>query len=551
MSLILFLGIFLWGWHNFFVENSKWIPASGGIFTESTIGRIQNLSPLAERHSLFDRDVIQLVYAGLLRHNPISGQIEENLATFRVADDGKSYFVSLKNSAKFSNGDPVTIDDVIFTYEKVIQNPNFENSILRGAFEYISIDVVDQQTLAFHLPEPNVFFPGLLTTPILHAKSFENALIEEITDPEFPANKHPIGAGPFVLKNIIPDDDGSFRVFLKRNFHYFRGRPFLKQIVLYVYPDFEHLKFKHTWTTMYSQIQHRELQDFEKNLFDEYLNREYILPRFVAVFFNLDSPAVKNTPLREALEMSIDKDKLMHNEPGWNRIDSIFFFENIESWHETNFPAARLTLKDHGFRLDTKRKIRIFDKKPVQIKMITSTQPPVFSRFAQNIAHTWEKELNVAVKLEVLDPADFLEALKNRNYDLVLFGQNFSENFDSLSTWHSSQSGKLNLSNLTNEEIDSLIDDVRLSGGQSDLFELNKKLTDIVPAVPLAVPQYHILVGKKLLGFSEAFGKIRRHSERFYNAHEWHFFEKRDWNWEKNQWKILGFFEWIFEKIFG
>ena len=178
--------------------------------------------------------------------------------------------------------------------------------------------------------------------------------------------------------------------------------------------------------------------------------------------------------------------------------------------------------------------------------MITSTSPPVYSRFAQTIARTWEKELSIAVKVEVLEPSKFQLALKNRDYDIVLFGQSFSENFDSLSTWHSSQSGQLNLANLTNDDVDFLIDEVRFSGGQSDLFVLNQKLAEIVPAVVFATPQYYLLTNQKLSGFSETFGKVRRHADRFADVYKWYFFQQRDWDWDEEKSKTLGFIRWIF-----
>ncbi len=533
----------------FFRAHSKWVPASGGIFTEATIGTLRNLNPLAPDNSHFDRDVRELVFEGLLRHNPLTGQIEENLASFRVSDDAKTYFVTLKDSAYFSNGAPVTLDDVIFTFENVIQNPNFDNKILKAAFEYISIDIIDSRTVAFHLPEPNSFFPALLTLPILHAKSYEGALIEEITDPNYPANKKPIGAGPFRIKNIVPADDGSFRVFLERNRHYFRGKPYIKQIVFYVYPDYNHLKFLHPWVTMFSRIPYRELDTLEKELYGEYARREYVLPRFVGIFFNLDHEAIKHQPLRQALEMAVPKDSILEKEPGWNKIDSFFFFEGIEQWHETNFTEARNTLRDNGVPFNQSRGTRLLNGQPVNLKMITSVAPPVYSRFAQNLILTWQKELDIGVELTVLEPAEFQKALQDRDYDIVLFGQNFSENFDALSTWHSSQTGKLNLSNLTNKEIDNLIEEVRLTGAQTDLFELSNKISEIVPAIAFSTPQYHLLVERELFGFSDTFGKVRSHSERFSDAQLWHFFKKRAWDWKSSDSKFVGFFKWIWASI--
>lgn len=538
--------IFLW--RKFFLAHSRWVPAPGGIFTESTIGSLKNFNPLASDTTLLDRDFQELIFAGLLRHNPLTGQIEDNLATFRVSENRKEYHLTLKSSARFSNGDPVTIDDVLFTFEKVIQNPNFSNKVLRDAFEYIGIDVVDEQTVKFILPEPNIYFPGLLTTPILHAKSFSGALIEEITDPNFPANKHPIGAGPYVLNNIVPDNNGIFRVFFKRNKYYFRGKPLIPQLVFYVYSSAKQLTVEHNWTTMFSHLSARDVKTFEPTLFGEYTRREYVLPRFVGTFFNLDSPAVKNTYLRRALQMSVDKERILARETGWNRIDSIFFFEGVEDWQEPKYADARLLLRDHGYRIPQNEEVRFFDGKPVSLKLITSVAPPVYSRFAQNIIRTWRTELQIDVQLEVLDPIEFQKALKTRDYDMVLFGQNFSGNLDSLSTWHSSQSGELNLSNLTNQEVDFLIDEVRFSDSRSDLFALNQKLGEIVPIIVLATPQYNLLVDHNLLGFSKNFGKIRRHAERFAEIDKWHFSKERSWDWPEDQSKFMGFFKWIINK---
>lgn len=535
----------MFAWRQFFITHSTWVPSKGGIYTEATVGAIKNLNPLAPDTTLLDRDLHELIYAGLLRHNPLSGQIEDNLATFRVSESGKTYHLTLKQSATFSNGDPVTIEDVKFTFEKVIQNPHFSNTVLRDAFEYISIDTVDEQTLAFNLPEPNVYFPGLLTTPILHSASFQEALIEEITDQSYPANKHPIGAGPYELRNIVPENNGLFRVFLGSNKHYFRGEPLIPQIVFYIYSSSELLQMEHPWPTGFSHLDSRDINTIIPTLFEEYTKREYVLPRFVGIFFNLDSKKSQDSTLRKALQLSIDKERILAREIGWNRIDSIFFFEGVEDWQEPGYAEARQLLRDNGYRLQEGEEFRTFDNKPLTLRIITSIAPPIYSRYAQSLVRTWRTELGINLELEVLDPAEFQEELKTRNYDLALFGQNFSGNLDSLSTWHSSQSGDLNLSNLTNPEVDFLIDEVRFSDSRSDLFALNQKLSEIIPAIVLATPQYYFLVDHDLLGFSKNFGKIRRHSERFEEVQQWHYFKKRDWDWPREKLKIAGFFEWI------
>ena len=91
-------------------------------------------------------------------------------------------------------------------------------------------------------------FPAFLTIPILPHSYFKEKLetgelfIEEIVDPDYPFNKKPIGAGPYVVKNVVPNDDGSFRVFMEKNKYFYRGAPNIDQLVFYVYPSMDHLK---------------------------------------------------------------------------------------------------------------------------------------------------------------------------------------------------------------------------------------------------------------------------------------------------------------------
>jgi len=546
--LIFLIGVLGFVWYRFFIQNSKLIPADGGIFTEFTIGTTYNINPLAINSTPFDRDIQKLIFAGLLRYDPTVGQIVDGLASLQISEDAKTFSLTLKNSATFSDGKKVAIDDVLFTFEKVIQNPDFSNKILRDAFEYVTMDVLDERTIEFHLPERNVFFSQFLTTPILSKKYFKDALIEEITDPDFVSNKKSVGAGPFVLQNIVPNDDGSFRVFLSKNKYFYNGAPKIDQIVFYVFPDFEKLEFAKTWPTMFSQIPAARVDKFEENLFGEYDRREYLLPRWTGIFFNLDKPIVANPNFRKALLFSVDKVQLFEKEKGWKRVDSPFFFENVENWQEADFAESRKILRDSGFPFDSELETRKNGKDgaPISIKMITSTAPPAYSRIAQNISKTWKDELDIDVAVEILDNGTFQTALQKGEYDCVFFGQNFSRNLDNMSMWHSSEVGKFNLSHLTNEDIDFLIDDIRFSGAQSDLFALEGKLDSLTPVIPISTPKYELFVSKNLFGFSKTFGTVREHSDRFHGAENWFFEQERAFDFAEDQSKIWEFIKFIF-----
>ena len=546
---IVIVGFFLrWEYHRFFLEHSVPVPAQGGILTESTLGTVRNLNPLSPDVSLFDRDLHQLLYSGLLRYDPQSAQLQDALANLRIAEDGKTYYLTLKSSAEFSNGAPVTVRDVLFTYQDVIQNPHFPNESLRNAFEYITISPVDDRTISFVLPEQNVYFPWALTTPVLPADSFQNALIEEVIDPDYPFNRAPLSTGPYRLRSIIPNDDGSFRVFLERNKHYYGSESYIDQIVFYVYPDIEDLKVLHTWTTLYSRLPYAQVDALQKDLFDLYQEREYILPRFTGLFFELDKPIVSNLYFRKALLSALPKERLLAKESGWQRIDSPLFFDGVESWHVNDFIEARKLFRDHGFPYNDDLETRTNGKggDPIELTLLTSTSPAIYSRLAQNIARIWQEELALKVKVQILPPDEFASAVKNREYDILLFGQDYAYSFDPLSTWHSSQSGKINLSNLTNQSVDFVISELRFSGSQSDLLNLNERLDTILPAVAFATPKYKLLVHEDLKGFHEGFGKIRSHAQRFAGVEHWYFQTEPGWDWPENRSKIWGFLRWLF-----
>ncbi len=534
-------------WNEFFLDHAKEQPRSGGIYTEATLGEIQNLNPLSPTSSSFDRDLQALLFAGLLRYDPVKAKVVDGLAELQLLDQGKVYQLKIKPESRFSDGDTVDVADVLFTYETLIQNPKFKNSALRASFEYIDISVVDDRTVSFRLPEQNVFFPYLLTTPILPKKHFKNRLLEEILDPDLPFNRRPIGAGPYRLNNIVPEDDGLIRVFLERSPYYYQGKAYIEEIVFYVYSDSDRLQLNDQWPNVFSRIPYREVDQFLEGLFGEYDDYEFYQPRFVGLFFNLDQPIVGNVNFRRGLKRILDLERFL--EPGWEPIDSPFFFENIEGdWPGADSSGARDFLRDNGFPYNEQLEARTFERQgpPVRIKMVTTTQPPVYSRMAQNIKNTWEEELDIEVELLVLTPDELQIALRDRLYDVLLFGQDFSRNLDNLSVWHSSQTDKLNLSNVTRDDIDFHIEEIRFSGSRDDYIALQDRMDVIVPAIMIATPNQKLLTSKNLKNFEETWGRIRHLSDRFTHVNDWHFETRYDWDWPDGKSKIVGFIKWLF-----
>ncbi|MBN3910763.1 MAG: ABC transporter substrate-binding protein [Nostoc sp. NMS1] len=105
---------------------------------------------------------------GLTTLNGITGKIEPALAeSWDISDDQKRVAFTLRENLKWSDGEPLTVDDVIFTYEDVIFNPqistDWKDSLKIGSSgSFPKIRKIGDRQIEFILPEP--FAPFLSTT---------------------------------------------------------------------------------------------------------------------------------------------------------------------------------------------------------------------------------------------------------------------------------------------------------------------------------------------------------------------------------------------------
>ncbi len=193
-------------------------------------------------------NIFGYTYEGLLNQNPITGKLEPNLAeSWEVSEDKLKITFTLRNNLKWSDGQPLTSDDVVFTYNDIYLNeaiPTDVRDILRigkdGKFP--SIKKIDKRRVEFTIPEP--FRPFLQNTavPILPAHALRESLQTKDQDgkPKFLTTwgidtplEQIIVNGAFKLERY----DTSQRVIFRRNPYYWRKdaqgkpQPYIERIV--------------------------------------------------------------------------------------------------------------------------------------------------------------------------------------------------------------------------------------------------------------------------------------------------------------------------------
>lgn len=295
----------------FYRQNTLLVAAIGGTYIEGSVGELQPLNPWFTVTNDVNRDVVSLVFGGLLRYNPQTKDIEDDLASYTVSKDGKIYTVTLKEGLLWHDSTeeephPVTADDVLFTYQTV-QNPEFPNSLLRQNFQGVTIEKINDRTVQFRLEQPYSFFPSNLTLGLLPQKSFEGipaGMLDQTLDFGFA----PVGAGPYKLRSIV-DTELSTEITLERWPRRLTPVYRLDRIVFRIFPDYQ---------ALFSDLRNLDgirlaphTAEGKPAIPDRFVPVNYSLPQYVALFFNMDRPLLKDQKLRLGLQLGTNKQEIV------------------------------------------------------------------------------------------------------------------------------------------------------------------------------------------------------------------------------------------------
>jgi peptide/nickel transport system substrate-binding protein len=169
-----------------------------------------------------------MMYARLLHANADRTDIGPGLAeTWEISDDGTVYTFHLRD-AKFSDGSPITAEDVAFSWHRM----RFQkDSAYAAPFQPLTkVEATDGKTVVMTLDRR--FTPFLTLTEIWNTGIVPKAAVEKMGDDAFA--KAPVTSGPFKFADWKPGD----RVTLARNEHYYReGEPKIDGLEFRYVPD--------------------------------------------------------------------------------------------------------------------------------------------------------------------------------------------------------------------------------------------------------------------------------------------------------------------------
>jgi peptide/nickel transport system substrate-binding protein len=505
VPLLLLLTVFVLVFRN--VILSPEAPRPGGTYTEGVVGQLGSLNPLFGEASAGTNDLRALIYEPLVRVLP-SGAIQGRLAShWDVSPDGRTYSFNLRPNARWSDGSPLTADDVVFTV-RTVQDPQFPGALLNQSWKDIIATAVDRHHVRFALPGHNAgFFANLEMLDIVPSHLLAGKSMAELASAA--PNLNPVGTGPFRMVAHLED-----RLHLDRNPFAWR-RPWLETMTIRSFPS-----------------QAAALDALDRQQIDGIANltpsgAEQARARrtltvlaastyqYAELLFNLkaDEPYFQDVRVRQAIAKAIDRPEIIRDVLGGQALPADGPIPRAITWayrstwqqpaHDAKAAAALLDQAGWSITNGTRSKGGV----SLSFGLMVSSDAPPYARVAEKVA---EQLARVGIMAEVrpVTTASLIhDYLNPRTFDMALTAFDNGPDPDVYTFWHSSQAhpGGFNFAGMKkNVFMDRDLEDGRNTldlGARAKAYAaFQEDFAKEIPAVFLYSPRYVLAANKRVHG---------------------------------------------------
>lgn len=496
---------------DFFKKHLQYLPVYGGEYIEGVVAYPKTINPLYAVNRDVDSDLSKLVYSSLFKYDQNGALVNDLAESYEV--NGKEYSIKIRSNAKWHDGSSVTADDVIFTID-AIKNEEYR-SPLKSSFSGVEVEKIDEFTLKLTLNTSYAPFLEILSFGILPKHIWANISPSSAALSEL--NLKPIGSGPYIFKSLVKSKEGDLKEYnLVVNDDYYLAKPYIKNIKF---------KFFINYTEVIKALNDNQIDglgylpfESRKDILaqDSLSFNELVRPQIISLFFNQEKDkALNNKVVRISLAQAIDKDKIIEEvfDGVYQRADGPIL--------ENNF-AYNSEIKKYNF---SPQEATENIKNKLASTTITVIDSGSNVLVAEKIKAYWEK-IGVAVSLKVVPGERAAEIIKNKDFEVLLYGESVGGDPDVYAFWHSSQIGAkgLNLTSYNNPEVDKLLVEARENSDITQRIEKYKKFQELlvndVPAIFLYSPTYTYIQSKKLKGFNGLM--IIEPADRFASVANWY-----------------------------
>lgn len=448
---------------------------TGGTFYQVMAAEPETLNPITSQDN-YGSLIEAVCLDGLLWLNPDTYEWEPGLAEkWEVSKDGLSYTFYLRKDVKFHDGQPLTAEDVKFSFDH-IQDDRFKAVHRRPYFENFSgVTVIDPHTVKFSVKEK--YFNNL---NVISSVAFMPILPKHIYgDPKAKVNKIMLGSGPYMLDKY----DKAKGISLKRNKEWWGNK---------VYPgvfkfDEIYFRFVKDENTRLEMIKKGQI-DFDvispeaftkkavgdpwgKTVFTAKV--ENLQPKsYGYVAWNFLNPLFKDRDVRLALAMLMNREEMNKKfRYGMSELATgPWYKQNPYANKDTkpilfNPKKAGELLAKAGWKDEDKNGVleKMIDGKKVEFNFTLLLGNRDNERYMTMYREDLKKA-GINMEIKNVEFNSLIKAVDEKKFEALLLGWTAgSVDLDPKQIWHtdSARSGGSNFISYSNKEVDKLIDKAR------------------------------------------------------------------------------------------
>lgn len=374
-----------------------------------------------------------------------------------VSEDGTVYTIQLKEAATWSNGDPVTADDYVYAWQRMVDPDlgapyaymfdgtiNNATEIMAGELDTSELGVraVDDKTLEITLENPTAYFKDLLTVPAYYPQNRE--AVEAAGDQYGSTSDSAVYNGPFVLTEWDAATGNTWT--FAKNDHYWDADNVNLDTV-----NFQYLPETATALNLYDSGQ-LDVIELTGNFAVQNQNNEdyktYPIPRTNYIEVNHETPGLDNLNIRRALYQAIDREAFVNNILQNGSIATNGFVSREVAWnHETEADFRDDATIETYYDLEVAQEnwengLAEANLEGLSLEMVAADdeESQIFAEYIQS--QLTENLPGIEVTIKTMPSSARFAALSDGDYDLgVTFWQadfgdpiNYLERFDSTIT---------------------------------------------------------------------------------------------------------------------
>ncbi len=514
----------------------------GGTLILASISDPRTFNPLLSSEEQSSSYITNMMFEGLVSINLKTQEIQPALAKkWETSQDGKKWIFYLRKTAKWSDGHPITADDVIFTlntiYHPKINTPS--KDILQINQRKLKAIKIDEHTVKIILPQ--VYAPFLRqmekgSFPILPRHKWEAKVKDGSFLSEMSLSSEPheiIVSGPYMLEKYVPGQ----RVILKANPYFYKmdknkvRLPYFDRIIINIISDYNsiYLKLISGELDLWENVRAEDYSLLKSKASEAkfYIEILGISPGPEMLWFNLNNsinPKTKkayidekklswfnNTQFRKAIAYAINRESIIKNiyyqsakiALGMETESNTFWYNPNLTTYSHDIEKSKELLTKAGFKLiEENSKKKLIDKQGNEVKFNLITNSENITRInAANFISSDLKKIGISINVQPLEFRSLVSKLtETYDYDACLLAftrpdldpsstMNFLLSSSGMHIWHPNQREP---STLWEKQIDDLmhkqLNTYDLQLRRKYYWEVQKIMDEYLPVIYLYAP---------------------------------------------------------------